>query len=219
MEQYTVEKNNDILEFAGKWTDLENIILSEVPQTQKEASFFTSLFFSPAAQICSCLEPLTSGSVFYMSVFSYFAWFTVFSSSTSSNRNNIPKVLPSERTCLQALLRNQEGLQQYAQTTLCFVNFERYFCHNPPWWLSLLALSCFSWVGWPLKALCLTFLTHKMRKKNLIYFSALLWEVCSREVVLYLVGLLKTVSNLTHTKTRKAGNISPFPSGIDIIKA
>ena len=73
MEQYTVEKNNDILKLAGKWMDLENIILSEVLQTQKEASFFTSLFFSQAAQICSCLEPLTSGSVFYMSVFSYCA--------------------------------------------------------------------------------------------------------------------------------------------------
>ena len=30
MEYYTVEKNNDILEFVSKWMDLENIILSEV---------------------------------------------------------------------------------------------------------------------------------------------------------------------------------------------
>ena len=36
MEQYTAEKNNDILKFAGKWMDLENIILSEVTQTQKD---------------------------------------------------------------------------------------------------------------------------------------------------------------------------------------
>ena len=35
MEYYSVEKNNDILNFAGKWMELENIILSEVTQTQK----------------------------------------------------------------------------------------------------------------------------------------------------------------------------------------
>ena len=29
------EKNNDILKVAGKWMDLENIILSEVTQNQK----------------------------------------------------------------------------------------------------------------------------------------------------------------------------------------
>ena len=36
MEDYTVEKNNDILKFVGKWMDLGNIILSEVTQTQKD---------------------------------------------------------------------------------------------------------------------------------------------------------------------------------------
>ena len=36
MEYYIAEKNNDILKFAGKWMDLENIILSEVIQTQKD---------------------------------------------------------------------------------------------------------------------------------------------------------------------------------------
>ena len=36
MEYYTVEKNNDILKFAGKWMDLVNIILSEVTYTQKD---------------------------------------------------------------------------------------------------------------------------------------------------------------------------------------
>ena len=30
MEYYTAEKNNDILNFAGKWMELETIILSEV---------------------------------------------------------------------------------------------------------------------------------------------------------------------------------------------
>ena len=29
-------KNNDILKFESKWVDLENIILSELNQTQKE---------------------------------------------------------------------------------------------------------------------------------------------------------------------------------------
>ena len=29
------DKNTDILKFAAKWMDLENIILSEVTQTQK----------------------------------------------------------------------------------------------------------------------------------------------------------------------------------------
>ena len=36
MEYYTAEKNNDIVKFAGKWMELENIILSEVIQTQKD---------------------------------------------------------------------------------------------------------------------------------------------------------------------------------------
>ena len=36
MEYYTAEKNNDTLKFAGKWIDLENIILNEVTQTQNE---------------------------------------------------------------------------------------------------------------------------------------------------------------------------------------
>ena len=36
MEYYTAEKNNDIVKFSGKWVDLENIILSEVTQTQKD---------------------------------------------------------------------------------------------------------------------------------------------------------------------------------------
>jgi hypothetical protein len=35
MEYYSAIKNEDILSFAGKWLELENIILSEVTQTQK----------------------------------------------------------------------------------------------------------------------------------------------------------------------------------------
>ena len=36
MEYYTAEKNNDILNFSGKWMELEIIILSEVSHTQKD---------------------------------------------------------------------------------------------------------------------------------------------------------------------------------------
>ena len=43
MEYYTTEKNNDILNFAGKWMELENIILSEVTQTQKDNYHMYSL--------------------------------------------------------------------------------------------------------------------------------------------------------------------------------
>jgi hypothetical protein len=35
MEFYLAMKNNEILSFAGKWMELENIILSEVRQAQK----------------------------------------------------------------------------------------------------------------------------------------------------------------------------------------
>ena len=42
MEYYTAEKNN-ILKFAGKWMELENIILSEVTQTQKDNYHMYSL--------------------------------------------------------------------------------------------------------------------------------------------------------------------------------
>ena len=43
MEYYTAEKNNDILKFAGKQMKLENIILSEVTQTQKDKYHMYSL--------------------------------------------------------------------------------------------------------------------------------------------------------------------------------
>jgi hypothetical protein len=36
MEYYPVIKNKDIMNFSGKWIELENIILSEVTQTQKD---------------------------------------------------------------------------------------------------------------------------------------------------------------------------------------
>jgi hypothetical protein len=43
MEHYSAIKNKDILTFAGKWTELENIILSEVTLTQKDMHGIYSL--------------------------------------------------------------------------------------------------------------------------------------------------------------------------------
>ena len=43
MEYYMAGKNNDILKFVVKWMDLENIILSEVSQTQKDKYHMYSL--------------------------------------------------------------------------------------------------------------------------------------------------------------------------------
>jgi hypothetical protein len=35
MEYYSAIKNNDFIKFSGKWIDFENIILSEVTQSEK----------------------------------------------------------------------------------------------------------------------------------------------------------------------------------------
>ena len=35
MEYYSAIKNNEFMKFLGKWIELENIILSEVTQSQK----------------------------------------------------------------------------------------------------------------------------------------------------------------------------------------
>jgi hypothetical protein len=43
MEFYSAMKKNEILSFARKWTELENIILSEVSQTQKTKNLMFSL--------------------------------------------------------------------------------------------------------------------------------------------------------------------------------
>jgi hypothetical protein len=44
MEYYDIAiKNNDIMKFSGKWMELENIILSEVTQTQKDKHGMYSL--------------------------------------------------------------------------------------------------------------------------------------------------------------------------------
>jgi hypothetical protein len=43
MEFYSAMKKNDILSFAGKWMELEDIILTEVSQTQKTKNHMFSL--------------------------------------------------------------------------------------------------------------------------------------------------------------------------------
>jgi hypothetical protein len=43
MEFYSATKKNEILSLAGKWTKLENIILSEVSQAQKAKGHMLSL--------------------------------------------------------------------------------------------------------------------------------------------------------------------------------
>jgi hypothetical protein len=43
MEYYSAIKKKDILNFAGKWMELENIILGEVTQTQKDMHSMYSL--------------------------------------------------------------------------------------------------------------------------------------------------------------------------------
>jgi hypothetical protein len=43
MEFYSTTKKNEILSFAGKWMELENVILSEISQAQKAKSHMFSL--------------------------------------------------------------------------------------------------------------------------------------------------------------------------------
>ena len=43
MEYYSVTKNNEFMKFLGKWMELENIILSEVIQSQKNTHVMYSL--------------------------------------------------------------------------------------------------------------------------------------------------------------------------------
>jgi hypothetical protein len=43
MEYYSATKKNEILSFAGKWMELENIILSKVSQAQKTKNCMFSL--------------------------------------------------------------------------------------------------------------------------------------------------------------------------------
>ncbi|KAL6091743.1 hypothetical protein STEG23_010245 [Scotinomys teguina] len=41
MEYYTAEKNNDIMKFAGKWMELENVILSKSCRTPPTSGIST----------------------------------------------------------------------------------------------------------------------------------------------------------------------------------
>ena len=43
MESYSAIKNNDVMKFAGKWMELENIILNKVTQTAKDMHDMYSL--------------------------------------------------------------------------------------------------------------------------------------------------------------------------------
>jgi hypothetical protein len=43
MEYYSAIKNNEFMKFLGKWMDLEDIILSEVTQSQKNTNGMHSL--------------------------------------------------------------------------------------------------------------------------------------------------------------------------------
>jgi hypothetical protein len=43
MEYYSAIKNNDFMKFAGTWMELENIILIEVTQSQKNTHGMNSL--------------------------------------------------------------------------------------------------------------------------------------------------------------------------------
>jgi hypothetical protein len=43
MEYYSASKNNEFMKFLGKWMELENIILSEVTQSQKNTQGMHSL--------------------------------------------------------------------------------------------------------------------------------------------------------------------------------
>ena len=45
MEYYAAIKKNEIMPFAATWVDLENVILSEVSQTEKEKYHMTSLIY------------------------------------------------------------------------------------------------------------------------------------------------------------------------------
>ena len=40
MEYYSAIKNNEIMPFAATWTDLENVTLSEVTQTEKASLIY-----------------------------------------------------------------------------------------------------------------------------------------------------------------------------------
>ncbi|KAL6056434.1 hypothetical protein STEG23_035706 [Scotinomys teguina] len=66
MEYYSAEKNNNIMKFAGKWMELENIILSEVTQTRKDkhdSIYFFVCFLYPIRLMEKVQARMGNGSV------------------------------------------------------------------------------------------------------------------------------------------------------------
>jgi hypothetical protein len=58
---YSATKENEILSFAGKWMELENIILSEVSQAQKAKSHMLShTWNTDLTQMRQCYETLAT---------------------------------------------------------------------------------------------------------------------------------------------------------------
>jgi hypothetical protein len=45
MEYFLAIKNDEFMKFLGKWMDLENIILGEVTQSEKNTHSMHSLFY------------------------------------------------------------------------------------------------------------------------------------------------------------------------------
>jgi len=60
MEYYSAIKNNDFMKFVGKWLELDNIILSEVTQSQKNTHDMYSNFLTYYSRILKtrvlCIE-------------------------------------------------------------------------------------------------------------------------------------------------------------------
>jgi hypothetical protein len=46
MEHYSAGKENEVMNFSGKWVGVEKIILNEITQTQKDNHYMFSLLCS-----------------------------------------------------------------------------------------------------------------------------------------------------------------------------
>jgi hypothetical protein len=57
---YSAVKKNKVVKFAGKWKDLENMLLSEVTQTQKYKHFMFSSICGFLLQILRCEYTLSN---------------------------------------------------------------------------------------------------------------------------------------------------------------
>ncbi|KAL6031179.1 hypothetical protein STEG23_009101, partial [Scotinomys teguina] len=62
MEYYAAEKNNDFVKFAGKWMELENVILSEEKKTEKEMTWMVKDHFSSVKDELTRLDYLPISS-------------------------------------------------------------------------------------------------------------------------------------------------------------